>query len=250
MHQHKLFLPLSCPGAVRDKDVTHRPPPWEGVPRLAAVPWRPRHATGHQIGGIKEENFPPAHGSAPSPLAPPRRPAFGVCAPAPPVPPRHRLSPCQISVGSGGDGITTKRRDFKRVPACFLFSPSSTARCGAGREASPRSPPCLGGRATQGGANLPASYRPQGRRLSQIWLLGAVPPLCLYFSSPGQGFHRALRYRRSAGRGKAGFRRGMLASPHPFRAPLRFFPAICRDGKPWLGRGRISWLLPWFEARI
>lgn len=47
-----------------------------------------------------------------------------------PAPPRHQLFPCQISAGSRSDGITTKQRDFKRVPACFLFSPSSTTQYG------------------------------------------------------------------------------------------------------------------------
>lgn len=111
-----------------------------------------------------------------------------------PAPPRHQLFPCQISAGSRGDGITTKQRDFKRVPACFLFSPSSTTQYGRwqGRHRRARRRTLLaamvGGRSNRGGGSKPPGFlQTAGKAFEANLAAWCCPPqLCLYF--------RALQY--------------------------------------------------------
>lgn len=147
---------------------------------------------------VKTSLLPSAHWSAPSPLAPPHRPAFGAC-----VHQHHsstsyplaRFPPALVVMGSQQSNATSNASQPVSYSARQVQLNTGAGRGGiATLTVAPCSPRWLQGKATQGGANPPGFYRPQGRHLSQIWLPGAVSLLCLYFSSPGQAFQRALWY--------------------------------------------------------
>ena len=171
MQQHELFLPLPSPSPAwsragqGDKDITHRPPPWEGVPKLAAIPQRPWRATGHQIGATEGENFTSSlqHVGLLLPRslllvamlsvrARPRRAGTDY--------PPARFLPALAATGSQQSNATSNVSQPVSYSACQVQLNTGADRGGiAALATAPCSLRWLGGKATQGGANPPGFYR-------------------------------------------------------------------------------------------
>lgn len=175
----RAVLPLFSPGAIRDKDVTRHPPPWEGVPRLAAVPWRPWHATGHHIGGIKGENLTSSlrHIGL---LLPRRLPVVALCSvPARPRRPATDHPPARFLavMGSQQSDATSNASQPVSHSAHQVQLAAGAGRGGiAALAVAPRTPRWLGGKATQGGANPPGVLRTAGKGFEPNLAAWCCPP--------------------------------------------------------------------------